>query len=111
MSFLRKQESSVIAPEAGTQGTWTSRCFWIPAFAGMTPFIRLPLPFSGLPRARGEASCFIRPKGYMRSFFGWLEVRGRTWQDNKIKCVLSVLSPPEITPPKFPPFEVPGTSS
>jgi len=45
VSFLRKQESRFIPPEAEPQAIW-SVTFWIPAFAGMTPFTWLRLRLS-----------------------------------------------------------------
>jgi len=61
VSFLRKQESRLICAwygvageHQGTKATWTPPTFWIPAFAGMTPFRWLPFRFSGLLRGCPE---------------------------------------------------------
>ena len=41
--------------------------FWIPAFAGMTPFTRPTPGLADLSTARGERDCFIRLKCYFSS--------------------------------------------
>ena len=64
LSFLRKQQSRLVPAEAGIQAIWNSPTFWTPAFAGMTPFIRLHFALEPSSPVEGEAGCFIRLKCY-----------------------------------------------
>jgi len=43
VSLLGRQQSRLVPAQAGIQAIWNSSTFWIPAFAGMTPFSWLRL--------------------------------------------------------------------